>query len=383
MALLRPLPRLMTAMIMIRVVRVRTHEAFLHTLPVKVQPRRHANQQCRRFASAFSEQDEQYLEIAVQHARNGLGHTFPNPAVGCVIVQGSQVIGAGFHPKAGLPHAEVFALLQAAGHLEDGLAAAKAVIDGSNQQLVEHVTQLTKQYLTDGGPSELLSGTFVNQDPATAYVTLEPCCHHGQTPPCAASLVMAGVTKVVVGYRDPNPRVNGGGYQVLEDAGIQVVESFGPSRDSCAALVENFVKRITLPREAKDYSNINGAKRRALRALGGRQKTDKTLAVHIWQGPGIAEDGGDAIEHAVKELPMDASWLEQVDTSLWKHELLLLRLNNAVSKKKGAKILGERIAEILDAHIAQVMGHTVLLYRPSIPPVLDLEKLGKKTNDEE
>lgn len=381
---MRPLPHFLTAMIMIRVIRVRT-AALLHPLPpTRLRHPHHFETRMgsRRFASSLSEQDEQYLALAVQHARKGIGHTFPNPAVGCVIVQGSQVVGAGFHPKAGLPHAEVFALLQAAGHLDDGVAAAEAVIDKSNPQLLEQVTQLTKQYITDAGPSKLVRGTFVDKEnTATAYVTLEPCCHHGKTPPCAASLVLAGVTKVVVGFRDPNPRVDGGGYRVLQDAGIQVVEAVGASRDTCAALVQNFVQRIT-PRDATDYSTINGAKRRALRALGGRMKTDKSILVHLWPGPGIEEDLNGGIEDAVRDLPMNASWLEQVDASLWKHELILLRLNTAVSKKKGAKILGERIAETLNAHVAQVMGHTALLYRPSIPPVLDLVKLCKKTEDD-
>ncbi|KAI2505485.1 cytidine and deoxycytidylate deaminase [Fragilaria crotonensis] len=370
---------------MIRVIRVRT-AAFLHPLPpTRLRHPHHyeTRMRSRRFASSLSEQDEQYLALAVQHARKGIGHTFPNPAVGCVIVQSSQVVGAGFHPKAGLPHAEVFALLQAAGHLDDGVAAAEAVIDKSNPQLLEQVTQLTQQYITDAGPSKLVGGTFVDKEnTATAYVTLEPCCHHGKTPPCAASLVLAGVTKVVVGFRDPNPRVDGGGYRVLQDAGIQVVEAVGASRDSCAALVQNFVQRIT-PRDATDYSTINGAKRRALRALGGRMKTDKSILVHLWPGPGIEEDLDVGIEDVVKDLPMNASWLEQVDASLWKYELILLRLNTAVSKKKGAKILGERIAETLNAHVAQVMGHTALLYRPSIPPVLDLVKLCKKTEDDQ
>ena len=330
---------------------------------------------------SLSEEDQQFLELAVQHARNGLGHTFPNPAVGCVVVQDSRVVGAGFHPRAGLPHAEVFALLQAAGHVADGVASAKAMIDRSDLTLVEQITQLSEQYLTEAGPAELIGGTFADQKAgtgATAYVTLEPCCHHGKTPPCAVSLALAGVSRVVIGLRDPNPRVNGGGYRVLEDAGIQVLEADGPIRESCTSLVTNFLKRIT-PRHdnATDYSNINGAMRRALRALGGRMKVEKTLVVHHWDGPKIEEDTERDFVNVINQLPMNASWLEQVDSALWDHELILLRLNSAVSKKKGAKALAERIAKQLDAHIAQVMGHTALLYRPAIPPVLDLVKLSQ------
>jgi RNA-binding protein YhbY len=70
--------------------------------------------------------------------------------------------------------------------------------------------------------------------------------------------------------------------------------------------------------------------------------------------------------------------LEAVDGSLWDHELVLLRLNNAVRKKSGAKILSGRVAEVLDAHVAQVIGHTALLYRPAIPPILDLDELARR-----
>jgi diaminohydroxyphosphoribosylaminopyrimidine deaminase/5-amino-6-(5-phosphoribosylamino)uracil reductase len=333
-------------------------------------------------SSTLTDQDHEYLELAVQHARHGLGSTFPNPAVGCVIVQhnsetpeDSTIVGAGFHPRAGLPHAEVFALLQAAGHLEDGVAAAKAIVDEGGV-IDSKVLELTEQYKSDDGPSTLFGGTFSGSDDSvttTAYVTLEPCCHHGQTPPCALSLVEAGVDKVVVGFRDPNPRVNGGGYQVLQDAGIEVVESDDDA--ACASLVQNFVKRVA-PREGiTDYDTImTGAKRRALRSLAGRKKMDQALAQINWSGSSV-EKQADNLEDAVSELPLQPSWMEHADGMLWDHELILLRLNTAVAKKKGAKILGERIAEQLNAHVAQVVGHTALLYRPSIPAVLNLDDM--------
>jgi pyrimidine deaminase RibD-like protein/RNA-binding protein YhbY len=333
----------------------------------------------RLFSSTLNDQDQEYLELAVQHARHGLGNTFPNPAVGCVIVQQNsegddepRIVGAGFHPRAGLPHAEVFALLQAAGHLEDGVAAAKAIIEeGDDTKILE----LTKQYKSEDGPSTLFGGTFDDSVKTTAYVTLEPCCHHGQTPPCALSLVEAGVDKVVIGFRDPNPRVNGGGYQVLQDAGIEVVESGSGGDAACAKLVQNFVKRIAPREDITDYDSImTGAKRRALRSLAGRKKTDQTLAQINWSGSSV-EKFVDDLEDAVSELPLQPSWMEHADGMLWDHELILLRLNTAVAKKKGAKILGERIAEQLNAHVAQVVGHTALLYRPSIPAVLNLDEM--------
>ncbi len=121
-------------------------------------------------------QDQIWMQQAIELARRGQYSTKPNPNVGCVIVKDGKLIGEGFHPKAGQPHAEVFAL-RAAGEQAQG---------------------------------------------ATAYVTLEPCAHYGRTPPCAKGLVAAGVAKVVVACPDPNPLVAGKGVQILRDAGIQV-----------------------------------------------------------------------------------------------------------------------------------------------------------------
>jgi len=332
----------------------------------------------RRLLASLTTQDEHFLQVAVEHARHAVGHTFPNPCVGCVIVDSDQkILGAGFHPQAGMPHAEVFALLQAAGHLEDGVEAAKTVVQQGNPELFKRVQELTDLYLAD--PSKLLEDSL----PAgsTAYVTLEPCCHHGRTPPCAASLVLAKVDRVVVGFRDPNPRVDGGGYAVLQEAGIEVVQAEGASQSACQELTANFVKRIT-PRDLNYDETMNGAKRRALRALCGRQKAENTLTEVSWGGPSVGKDV-DNLEEAVAQLPLKSSWMEATDELLWQHELVLLRLNKAVAKKKGAKILGERIAQQLDAHVAQVMGHTALLYRPSIPPVIDLDALRRSHGTED
>ncbi len=116
------------------------------------------------------------MRRALRLAARGLRTCAPNPAVGCVIVNDSRVVGEGFHVRAGGPHAEVVAL-RVAGE------QARA---------------------------------------ATVYVTLEPCSHHGRTPPCAAALVEAGVSRVVAAVRDPNSRVVGGGVRVLQAAGIEV-----------------------------------------------------------------------------------------------------------------------------------------------------------------
>ena len=121
--------------------------------------------------------DLRHMQHALVLARRGLGETAPNPAVGCVIVQDGVVVGRGRTAKGGRPHAETQALIQAG-------AAARG---------------------------------------ATAYVTLEPCSHHGQTPPCADALAAAGIARVVVAVEDPNPEVNGRGLARLREAGIEVV----------------------------------------------------------------------------------------------------------------------------------------------------------------
>ena len=120
--------------------------------------------------------DQYWMQRAIELARLGQYSTKPNPNVGCVLVKNDQLIGEGFHPKAGQPHAEVFALRQAGDNAKD----------------------------------------------ATAYVTLEPCAHFGRTPPCAEALVKAQVKKVVVACSDPNPLVAGKGVKILQDAGIEV-----------------------------------------------------------------------------------------------------------------------------------------------------------------
>jgi len=124
----------------------------------------------------FSPSDASHLQRALELARLGEGSVEPNPMVGCVIVRDGRVVGEGWHRMFGGPHAEVEALRRAG-------ADARA---------------------------------------ATLYVTLEPCCHHGKTPPCTDAILAAGLRRVVIAQRDPFPQVNGGGIRVLREAGVDV-----------------------------------------------------------------------------------------------------------------------------------------------------------------
>lgn len=135
------------------------------------------------------------MRLALRLARRGRGRTSPNPMVGAVLVRGGKVIGRGWHRRAGEPHAEIEALRDATrrGHSARG---------------------------------------------ATLYVTLEPCCTHGRTPPCTAAILAAGIRRVVVGATDPNPRHAGRGFAIFRRAGIQVTT--GVLADECARLNEAF-----------------------------------------------------------------------------------------------------------------------------------------------
>ncbi|MCU0869165.1 MAG: bifunctional diaminohydroxyphosphoribosylaminopyrimidine deaminase/5-amino-6-(5-phosphoribosylamino)uracil reductase RibD [Burkholderiales bacterium] len=145
----------------------------------------------------FAADDHRHMGRALQLAARGLRTTMPNPRVGCVIAHGRDVVGEGWHERAGGPHAEAVAL-RVAGERAPG---------------------------------------------ATAYVTLEPCSHHGRTPPCADSLLASGIARVVAAMEDPNPDVSGRGFARLRAAGV-VVEK-GLMEAAARDLNPGFVSRMT------------------------------------------------------------------------------------------------------------------------------------------
>lgn len=141
--------------------------------------------------------DEDYMRLALKEAAKGAGHVSPNPMVGAVIVKGGQIIGKGYHQRCGEAHAEVNAL----------------------------------------------KNCTASPNGATAYVTLEPCCHFGKQPPCTQALLNAGIARVVVGCLDPNPLVAGQGSQILRSHGVEVIE--GVLEAECKALNRVFFHYIT------------------------------------------------------------------------------------------------------------------------------------------
>ena len=163
--------------------------------------------------SDFSTIDCAHMAQALRLASRGLYTAYPNPMVGCVLVRDGEVVGEGWHQRAGAAHAEISALA-AAGDKANG---------------------------------------------ATAYVTLEPCSHHGKTPPCSAALIKAGVVEVVVAIEDPNPEVNGQGLKALAAAGLRC--RVGLMQGEVEKLIGGFIHRMTLRRpfvRLKMASSLDG-----------------------------------------------------------------------------------------------------------------------------
>ncbi|WP_310494622.1 bifunctional diaminohydroxyphosphoribosylaminopyrimidine deaminase/5-amino-6-(5-phosphoribosylamino)uracil reductase RibD [Dechloromonas sp.] len=183
---------------------------------------------------SFSAVDHGMMARALQLAERGLWTTSPNPRVGCVVVRDGEIVGEGWHEKAGEPHAEVHAL-RAAGEKGKG---------------------------------------------ATAYVTLEPCSHHGRTPPCAEALIAAGVSRVVAAMTDPNPLVSGKGLALLQAAGIE----------TASGLLENEARELNIGFVSRMARGRPWLRLKAAASLDG--KTALNNGVSQWiTGPDARRDG--------------------------------------------------------------------------------------------
>ena len=155
----------------------------------------------------FVTQQELYMKRALELAGSRRGYTSPNPMVGCVIVKDGRIIGEGCHERYGEFHAERNALLH------------------------------------------------VQEDPqgAELYVTLEPCCHYGKTPPCTEIIIEKGIQKVYIGSMDPNPLVAGKGVRILEEAGITVVS--GILEEECGQLLSDFFRNLRQKKKQQRVDN--------------------------------------------------------------------------------------------------------------------------------
>lgn len=182
----------------------------------------------------FPAVDHGMMARALQLAERGLWTTSPNPRVGCVLVREGEIVGEGWHERAGEPHAEVHAL-RAAGELARG---------------------------------------------ATAYVTLEPCSHHGRTPPCAEALIGAGVSRVVAAMRDPNPLVAGNGLAMLQAAGIE----------TACGLLENEARELNIGFVARMTRGRPWLRLKAAASLDGKTALNNGISQWI-TGPEARRDG--------------------------------------------------------------------------------------------
>ncbi|MCB1562131.1 MAG: bifunctional diaminohydroxyphosphoribosylaminopyrimidine deaminase/5-amino-6-(5-phosphoribosylamino)uracil reductase RibD [Alphaproteobacteria bacterium] len=169
----------------------------------------------------FSPHDKRYMRYALALARRGLGYVAPNPSVGCVLVKDGHIVGSGRTSSGGRPHAEIVALKEA------GFEAR-----GS-----------------------------------TAYVSLEPCAHHGETPPCTGALIEAGVRRVIAACEDPDPRVSGQGLRQLHCAGIEVAS--GLLEEEARALNQGFFLKVLEARPLVTLKIATGSDSRILPGKGG------------------------------------------------------------------------------------------------------------------
>ena len=296
-------------------------------------------------------QDRYFMMLAIEQAKQGLYTTRPNPAVGCVIVQTETIVGQGFHPKAGEPHAEVFALKD---------AGAQAI-------------------------------------GATAYVTLEPCSHTGRTPPCALGLIQAGVKRVVIAGLDPNPQVAGRGVRLLEQAGIAV--TVGVLTEQAEALNRGFLKamRTQMPYvRLKIATSLDGRTAMAsgeskwitstaaredvqkLRAQSGAIITGSEtiiadnpqlnvrstqLGVPAEQVPApqvVVLDRRQRLEHSLQS---DYQLCRRPDTLYWREDDLTALLKNLVSEHQCYDVLVEAGASVAGGFLSQQLVDELIVYQ--------------------
>ena len=271
--------------------------------------------------------DEYYMSLALSLAARGVGYTSPNPMVGCVIVGDGRILGTGYHRKCGEDHAEIDALKDAERHGE-------------------------------------------NVKGATAYVSLEPCCHTGRTPPCAQRLVKEGLARVVAATTDPNPKVKGGGLDVLREGGIDV--TCPCLEDAARWLNRGFIRVQTLGRPwvtIKAASSLDGRMTvenggdKWITGMEARTETHRRRAVHdailVGVGTVLADDPELTVRHVEGKDPrrviLDSNLSTPPDAKAvrGKGGCLVLTCSSDTKKTKILEDAGARVAVLpgKDGHV--------------------------------
>ena len=258
----------------------------------------------------FTTSDHVFMSQALQLAEKGLYTTSPNPRVGCVITRNNQVVGNGWHEAAGQPHAEINALAMT---------------------------------------GEMARG-------ATAYVTLEPCNHHGRTPPCVNALIQAGITRVLVAMEDPNPLVRGGGIEALRQAGV-LVQS-GLMQHQAEVLNAGFVKRM---RQKKPWVRLKMAA-----SLDGKTALKNGQSQWI-TGEAARRDG-----HHWRA--RSCAVLTGIGTVIADNPQLTVR-HVPTSRQPRKVIIDNRLAIPLDTDV--LSGETVYIFTTSTEKMEKIDKLEK------
>ncbi|MCB1948877.1 bifunctional diaminohydroxyphosphoribosylaminopyrimidine deaminase/5-amino-6-(5-phosphoribosylamino)uracil reductase RibD [Nitrosomonas sp.] len=258
----------------------------------------------------FSPADYTFMAQALQLAEKGLYTTTPNPRVGCVITQDDQIVGSGWHEKAGQAHAEINALAMA-GDKARG---------------------------------------------ATVYVTLEPCTHHGRTPPCVEALIRAAVARVVIAMEDPNPLVSGSGIQTLKQVGIEVQS--GLLQEQAWALNSGFVKRMQ--------------HRRPWVRLKIAVSLDGKTALNNGQSQWISSEAARIDGHRWRA--RSCAVLTGIGTILSDNPQLTVRHISA-SRQPKKVIIDNRLAIPADARVLQ--GEDVFIFTASVEETSKIDRLEK------
>lgn len=250
--------------------------------------------------------DDEYMQAALSLAANGKGFTSPNPCVGAVVVNNHRIQGQGWHHAAGRPHAEVEAINDAKGS-------------------------------TCG---------------ATIYVTLEPCNHFGKTPPCTHKILEAGITRVVVGCKDPNPYVSGGGIQFLREKGVEVVS--GVMENEAALLIEDFIWYTR--NEKRPFVTLKCAA-----TLDGRIAT--ATGDSKWITNETSRSFGHRLRHEADAILIGSGTLHADDPSL------TCRIQGKKTRDPARIILDTRLSIREDATIINQDSHapTIIVTGPDVP----------------